>query len=197
MCEKCFADEGRPVELPENAEEVLQAFCRLINQPGFTDAGPLFRVIEHFDVEDEFLTPFPYGPPLYPAEHIDVVNEVLELLRAMPRYHRAACVAYWLDYFEDPTLCPYRGCAQTSAITHEILMWPKNEAQNYNPSLTSAQRTLACEYDTLRIVAHQQSPKVDRNYQVFTYDTDSRERIQDVTGNYNTPIQAIERGLIR
>lgn len=186
MCERCYADEGRPVELPDNAEQILLALHTLYSLPGMEDGGPISRTTEHFDVEDEFLEPFPYGPQLYPAETIDAINAVLSLLRPLPRYHRAAIVAYWLDFFEDPTLCPYAGCGRSAKITHEIRMWPQNEQQNYNPRLSAAQRVLACSHDTARIVAHQRTPQVDRNVLVFTYDVDAKTSIADVTHEFLT-----------
>jgi hypothetical protein len=55
VCYACWAEDGKPSELPENADEIVELINKLYAQPdGFT-GGPMHVVTDDWNVEDEIV----------------------------------------------------------------------------------------------------------------------------------------------
>jgi hypothetical protein len=53
VCYACWAEDGKPSELPENADEIVEMINKLYSLPdGFT-GGPIHVVTDDWNVEDE------------------------------------------------------------------------------------------------------------------------------------------------
>lgn len=92
MCSSCWAEYGKPTEMPDNGDAVVALIRELYDQPDGGAGGPLHVVLDDWNLEDGHLDPY-LGSDDWTPRTWELAVQISAALAAMPLMHRVAVLA--------------------------------------------------------------------------------------------------------